>query len=41
VEELDAEKAHDEVVPFVRDQRALEVWSKDFFSEVVKRIVPA
>jgi predicted nucleotidyltransferase component of viral defense system len=41
VEELDVEKAHDEVVPFVRDQRALEVWSKDFFSEVVKRIVPA
>ncbi|MFH1313704.1 MAG: nucleotidyl transferase AbiEii/AbiGii toxin family protein [Candidatus Eisenbacteria bacterium] len=40
VEELDVEQARREVAPFVRDQRALEVWSKDFFSRIMMRIEP-
>jgi predicted nucleotidyltransferase component of viral defense system len=40
VEELDVEQASREVAPFVRDQRTLEVWSKDFFLEVITRLVP-
>jgi len=40
VEDLDVEQARLEVAPFVRDQGALEVWSRDFFSEIMGRIVP-
>ncbi|MFC1799313.1 nucleotidyl transferase AbiEii/AbiGii toxin family protein [Candidatus Eisenbacteria bacterium] len=40
VEELDVDQARGEVAPFVRDQGALEVWSKDFFSEIMRRVVP-
>jgi hypothetical protein len=39
VDGLDVEKARREVSPFVRDQRALEVWSQDFFRQVVARVV--
>jgi predicted nucleotidyltransferase component of viral defense system len=41
VEELDVEQVREETAPFVRDQAALEVWSRDFFSEVLKRVRPA
>jgi len=41
VERLDIDQARSEVAPFVRDQRALEVWSAEFFADVVRRIVPA
>jgi predicted nucleotidyltransferase component of viral defense system len=40
VEDLDVDKARGEVAPFVRDQGALEVWSKEFFSEIMGRVVP-
>jgi len=40
VGDLDVEQARREVAPFVRDQGALEVWSKDFFSEIMGRVVP-
>ena len=39
VDSLDVEKARREVSPFVKDQRALDVWSKDFFRQVVARVV--
>ena len=39
VEKLDVEQARREVAPFVRDQRALEIWSSDFFRQTVDRIV--
>jgi hypothetical protein len=38
VDKLDVEKARLEVAPFIRDQRALEVWSRDFFKQIVKRV---
>ncbi len=39
VDNLDVEKARNEVAPFVRDRRELDVWSRDFFMQVIKRIV--
>lgn len=36
---LDVNQAKREVEPFVRDPEALAVWSKDFFRDVVRRIV--
>jgi len=38
VDGLDVEKAHREVAPFIRDQRALDIWSKEFFAEIITRI---
>jgi len=32
------DRARDDVVRFVRDPRAIEIWSRDFFYEVVQRI---
>jgi predicted nucleotidyltransferase component of viral defense system len=40
VNKLDVEKARKEVSPFVRDQRTLDVWSTEFFADVVQRVVP-
>lgn len=40
VERLNVEKAREEVARYVRDQRSLEVWSRDFFNKVVGKIVP-
>jgi len=40
VGQLDVDQARAEVAPFVRDKRALEVWSKDFFYEIVKPFLP-
>jgi predicted nucleotidyltransferase component of viral defense system len=39
VDGLDVEKARREVAPFIKDQRALDVWSPEFFAEVITRIV--
>lgn len=39
VDGLDVEKARKEVAPFIRDQRALDMWSQEFFAEVITRIV--
>ena len=39
IDSLDVEQARGEVAPFARDPRALEVWSRDFFRDVIGRIV--
>ena len=38
IEKLDVDQARREVEPFVRDPKALAVWSKEFFLDVVNRI---
>jgi len=40
VENLDIEKARDEVAPFIQDRRSIEVWSRDFFKHIIPRIAP-
>ena len=35
---LDVDRAREDVIRFVRDPRNVEIWSKDFFFEVVQRI---
>ena len=39
VDDLDVEQARREVAPFIRDRRTLEVWSRDFFKNIIKRVV--
>ncbi len=39
IEQLDIDHACSEVAPFVRDRRALEIWSADFFADVIGRII--
>jgi predicted nucleotidyltransferase component of viral defense system len=39
IENVDFEKAKNDVAPFIKDQGAVLVWSKDFFREVAKRVV--
>ena len=38
VDRLDVGRARDDVVRFVRDPRTIDIWSRDFFYEVVQRI---
>lgn len=38
IEKLNVDSARDEVFPFVREPAALEVWSREFFLDVVRRI---
>ena len=38
VDQLDVGRAQDDVMRFVRDPRTIDVWSRDFFCEVVRRI---
>jgi predicted nucleotidyltransferase component of viral defense system len=40
VNKLDVEKARKEVSPFVRDRRTLELWSHEFFLDVIQRVFP-
>jgi len=40
VNKLDVAKARKEVSSFVRDHRTLDVWSREFFADVVLRVVP-
>ncbi len=40
IEVLDVEQARREVAPFLKDPRALDIWSRDFFRQIVGRIVP-
>ena len=40
VDDLDVEQVRREVAPFVRDRRALEVWSQEFFRSIIERIAP-
>ncbi len=39
VGKLDVDQARREVEPFVKDTEALKVWSRDFFRDVIRRIV--
>jgi hypothetical protein len=41
IDSLDVDQVRDEVAPFIRDPRSVEIWSADFFREIVGRIVPA
>ena len=38
VDQLDVGRAQDDVMRFVRDPRTIDVWSRDFFREVIQRI---
>ncbi len=38
IDRLDVRKARDEVAPFISDRRALEVWSHDFFRQIIERL---
>ena len=38
VDQLDVDRARDDMVRFVRDRRSLDIWSRDFFYEVIGRI---
>jgi predicted nucleotidyltransferase component of viral defense system len=40
IEKLNINQARTEVEPFVKNPAALEVWSKEFFLDIVKRIIP-
>jgi len=39
IKELDVEQARKEVAPFVKNPKALEVWTREFFLDVVGRMV--
>jgi hypothetical protein len=39
IDKLDINQVKKEVEPFVKNHNALQVWSKEFFKDVVKRIV--
>lgn len=39
VDQLDVDQARREVLPFVREPAALEVWSKEFFAAITQRIL--
>jgi len=39
LEDLDVEQARREAAPFIVDQRALGVWSQDFFRQISPRII--
>ena len=39
IEKLDVNQARREVEPFVKDPETLTVWSRDFFRDVIQRIV--
>ena len=39
IDNLHVEQVRQEVTPFIRDKRALDVWSQDFFSQTIKRII--
>ena len=40
VDNLDVEQVRREATLFIRDKRALDVWSRAFFSQTIKRIIP-
>jgi predicted nucleotidyltransferase component of viral defense system len=39
IDSIEVDQVRREVAPFVKDQRSLEVWSRDFFHSVAARIV--
>ena len=40
LQQLDIEAIKADVRPFLRDQRELEIWSRNFFEDVFRRLVP-
>jgi hypothetical protein len=38
IDQLDVDQARNEVLPFVREPAALEIWSRQFFADIVQRI---
>jgi hypothetical protein len=38
VENLEIERAREEVLPFVLDRRSVEIWSVDFFTSLIDRV---
>jgi hypothetical protein len=38
IDRLDVDQARRDVAPFVKDQQMLDIWSRDFFLDVVRRI---
>jgi len=38
IEQLDIDQAKDDVLPFVREPAVLDVWSRDFFRDIVERV---
>ena len=38
IENVDFEKAKNDVAPFIKDQGAVSIWSRDFFREVAQRV---
>lgn len=38
IDRLDLDQARQDVAPFVKDQRALEIWAREFFRDVAARI---
>jgi hypothetical protein len=39
IERLDVNQARREVEPFVKDPETLTVWSREFFHDVIRRII--
>lgn len=39
IEDLDVEQARRQVAPFTVDPRVLDVWSQDFFRQIIPRII--
>ncbi len=39
IDTIEVDQIRQEVAPFVKDRRSLEVWSRDFFHRIVARIV--
>jgi predicted nucleotidyltransferase component of viral defense system len=39
IEKLDVNQARREVEPFVKDRETLTIWSRDFFRDVIRRII--
>ena len=38
IESLDVEKAKNDIQPFIKDMREIELWSKEFFVSVIENI---
>jgi len=41
IEEVDFQKAREDVFPFISNPKDLDVWSRDFFKHIASRILYA
>ena len=39
MDEIDFETAKTDVIPFIRDERSLSIWSREFFADVISRMI--